>query len=145
MDELVVTGAFMETVGRGDGPEVVVFLSVQKPDGSPEILSLPDPKDASAAWPIEVFTGLTAMFGGASFPCRIVEVEFPYYPPTGYVSFTVELQWANELGRLSSLGVAALGVIVTSGGARGQGVLASAGAATPQPWVANRQPSKPDR
>ncbi len=124
----------MITIGHGDGPEVIVFLSVGNLDGTPVALD-PD------ALPIEIFTGLTAMFGTSSFPCEITDVQNVYPPPAGFVGFTVELKWASELGRLATLGVAALGVVVDNGTDRGQGVIVSAGAASPQTWWSEqRQP-----
>jgi len=45
------------------------------------------------------------------------------------------------LGRLATLGVAALGVVVDTGTDRGQAVIVSTGAATPQTWWSEqRQP-----
>jgi len=87
----------MIKIGRGAGPEVIAFLAVGNLDGTPVVLD-PD------ALPIEIFTGLTAMFGTSSFPCEITDVQGPYPPPVGLVGFTVELKWAEELARLATMG-----------------------------------------
>ena len=134
MDDLTVSGAFMITIGHGSGPEVIAFIAAEAPDGSPVAV------DADR---LEVFTGLTAMFGTAAFPCEVVSVESIYPPPIGFLGCTLELRWSDELGRLASLGVASLGVVVTNDSGRGQGVITSAGAATPQTWWADRQPDGP--
>jgi len=124
----------MITIGHGDGPEVIVFLSVCNLDGTPMVLD-PD------ALPIEIFTGLTAMFGTSSFRCEVTDIQNTYPPPPGFLGFTVELESVGELGRLATLGVAALGVVVDTGTDRGQAVIVSAGAATPQTWWSEqRQP-----
>jgi hypothetical protein len=132
MQELIVSGAFMITIGHGDVPEVVMFLSTQNADGTPAQLQLPDPDDPDATWPIEVFTGISARFGTASIPCVVVEVESVLTPPPGFVGLTLETRNVDEVGRLADMGVTAFGVIADTGAARGQGVIASADAAHPQ-------------
>jgi hypothetical protein len=132
MGQLSVSGAFTITIGHGDGPEVKAFVSATRDDGSPAPF---DPRSDE----LEVFTGLTAMFGTASFPCEVTAVESIYPPPAGFTGVTLELAWVEELGRLNTLGLAALGVIVASGGDRGQGVLTFAGAGTPQVWWSEQE------
>ena len=134
MDALAVSGAFMITIGHGAGPEVVAFISASAADGTP--ISLEPER-------LEIFTGLTAMFGTGSFACDIVDVESTLPPPAGFVGLILELRSVSEVGHLASLGVAALGVIVTTDTARGQGVIASAGAAKPQTWWLEKQPGVP--
>jgi hypothetical protein len=136
MAELSVAGAFMITIGTGQGPEVKVFVSANYPDGSPFHFD-------SSAPQVEIFTGLTAMFGTSSFPCDVTEVQTIYPPPNGFVGLTVELRWVRELGRLSTLGLGALGVIVADGSDRGQGVIGPVGAAMPQTWWSEQTENRP--
>jgi len=138
MPELTVSGAFTVTIGFGQGPEVVAFISACKQDGTPAVF---DPKSNE----LQVFTGLTAMFGTSSFPCVVTDVQSTYPAPPGFVGVTLQLKWAEELGRLNTLGPAALGVIVEADGDRGQGVLTFAAAATPQTWWAQSQHEPPKR
>jgi hypothetical protein len=138
MGAIIVSGAFMVGIGQGNGPEVRVVLSTEDESGSPIDLDLQQPE-------VEIFTGLTAMFGSSSFPCVITDVQSIFSPPAGFVGFTVDLRHPQELGgRLSSLGLGALAVIVDCSAGRGQAVLGPVGAATPQTWWADREPS-PER
>jgi len=134
MDQIAVDGAFMVTIGRGAGPEVVAFIRATDPDGSPVVFDHQDPG-------LEIVTGLSAMFGTASFPCEITDVETIFPPPPGFIGVTVDLRNPGELGgNLAHIGPAALGVTLTRSSGRGVGVLVSAGAAHPQTWWAERQP-----
>lgn len=132
MSELTVSGSFILTIGHGDGPEVELFLSVCNPDGSPANVPFQTPEEAAGA--IEVFTGLTAMFGTMSIPCVITQVETAYPPSAGYVSMTIQDRFVGEVGRLDAMGLAAVGVTVQVNGDRGQAVLVGSIAATPQQW-----------
>lgn len=138
MDKLTVSGAFMITIGYGEGPEVNVSIGVSADDGSPVHLDADD-------LPIEIFTTLTAMFGTSAFPCVITDVQSTFIPPAGFYGFRIQLTWEKELGRLNTLGLGALGVIVDTGTARGQAVIGPVGAATAQTWWADRQPEAPKR
>ena len=145
MAGLDVSGAFMLTIGHGEGPEVNVALSIRNDDGTPTVLSLPDPDDSGATWPIRIFTGLSAKYGTAAFPCVVTDVEDVVPPPAGFVGLVVELEHSREVGRLAGLGLGALGVIVEDGSARGQTVITGTGAATAQTWWSERQPDAPKR
>lgn len=144
MDRLVVAGSFLITIGHGSGPEVNVLVSVTNPDGSPTVLALPDPDDRGAKWPIEIFVGLSAMFGTAAFPCVITGVEAIYPPPSGFYGLTVELRW-SDLPRLDKIAPSTLGIIVDTGSARGQALAVSAGVAKVENWWQDRQPTPPER
>ena len=138
MAMLTVSGAFSVTIGHGDGPEVIAFISASREDGSPAQF---DPESDE----LHVFTGLTAMFGTSSFPCVVTDVQITYTPPAGFVGVTLQLKWVDEIGRLNALGPMALGVVVEAQGDRGQGVITFAGAATPQTWWAEKQQEPPQR
>ncbi len=143
MASLDVSGAFMLTIGHGEGPEVNVALSIRNEDGTPTVLALPDPKDLEASWPIQIFTGLTAMFGTSAFPCVVTDVQDVFAPPPGFAGLVVDLEHSRELGRLAGLGLGALGVTVEDGPNRGQTVITGTGAATPQTWWSEQQPDAP--
>ncbi|RXZ72923.1 hypothetical protein [Agromyces albus] len=138
MAELTIAGAFTVTIGHGDGPEVIAFISACRPDGSAAQF---DPQSDE----LQIFTGLTAMFGTSAFPCEVTDVQSSYSPPPGFVGVTLQLTWMEELGRLNTLGVAALGVIIDAHGDRGQGVLTFAAAGTPQTWWSQSQQEPPMR
>jgi hypothetical protein len=144
MDSLNVQGSFLITIGHGAGPEVNVLVSVSDPDGSPTVIDLPDPRDPNADWPIEVFVGLSAMFGTAAFPCKITEVESVYPPPQGFYGFVVELAY-KDLPRLDSIGPSTLGIVVRTSTGRGQALAGSTGVARPETWWQERQPNAPER
>ena len=138
MDELSVQGAFMITIGHGAGPEVVAFVSACQSDGTPVDMNPGgDP-------PVEFFTGLTAMFGSSSFPCKIVDVQSTFPPPPGFLGRTLENTF-SDLPKLAGLGLGALGVVVDTGSGRGEGVIGPVGAATPQQWWQEQQQDPPKR
>lgn len=144
MNHLTVAGSFLITIGHGAGPEVVVLVSVTNPDGSALKLALPGPSNPEAKWPIEIFVGLSAMFGTAAFPCVITAVETIYPPPSGFYGLTVAMSY-RDVPRLDTIGLSTLGIIVDTGSARGQALASSSGAAQVAQWWEDRQPSPPER
>jgi hypothetical protein len=144
MEQLTVEGSFLITIGHGAGPEVVVLVSVMNADGTPTKLDLPKPEDPGADWPIDIFVGLSAMFGTAAFPCKIVDVEDVFPPPAGFYGLTIELAF-SDLPRLDKIAPSTLGIVVDTGTARGQCLASSSGVAGVSTWWEDRQPDPPKR
>jgi hypothetical protein len=144
MDHLTVAGSFLITIGHGAGPEVMLLVSTTNPDGMATKLTLPDPSDREAKWPIEVFVGLSAMFGTAALPCIITAVESIYPPPSGFYGLTVAMRYP-DVPKLDKIGLSTLGIIVDTGSARGQALAGSSGVAQVAQWWEDRQPRPPER
>ncbi len=138
MAELDISGSYLVTIGRGAGPETWLFLSVQHADGTPALLNFPDPA-TGAAGPVDVFVGLSAMFGAFDLPVRIVEVQ-PM--PLGF--YGLRLEGTDEFDRdIAKVSPTTLGIIVSSGGDRGQGIACACSVGTVTSWLPDRTQDPP--
>jgi hypothetical protein len=132
MAELDVSGSFLITIGRGNGPETWVAVSVSSEDGKPA--SLKFPKRSGGLQPVEIFVALSAMFGAFPIPLRIVEVQAQ---PAGF--YALRLEAPADLGaRLDATRPSTLGIIVDDGIDRGQALACSCGGAEVTSWLAGR-------
>ena len=132
MEELDVSGSFLITIGRGDGPETWVVLSVNGEDGSPAALHFPkNPNEG----PVTAFIALSAMFGAFELPLAIPEVQ------TG----TAAGFWGLRVATLGGSGVtvestrpSSIGIVVDTGKARGQALLCSCKPARVESWFSEK-------
>ena len=137
MAELDVDGAFLITIGGGQGPETNVVVSVSAEDGRPEMLTIPKNPDEG---PVSIFIALCAMFGAFDIPLRITAFQ-PM--PLGFYGFRVEAP--PDLGvRIEDTVPATLGIVVDTGQDRGQALACSCGGAHVTSWIPE-QKQKPDR
>jgi hypothetical protein len=138
MAELDVSGSFLITIGRGNGPETWLALSANSEAGKPVVLKFP--KELGGDGPVEVFVALSAMFGAFPVPLHVVEVETQ---PLGFYGLRVVAP--GDLGaKLEAMRPSTLGVIVTTKTDRGQGLACSCGGAEVTSWFAART-QKPGR
>ena len=127
MNPLNVSGSFLITIGRGDGPETWVVLSVNDETGAPV-----NPHESQ----IEVFVALSAMFGAFQMSLHIS--EFNSSPSTsGFCNFRVTLPSGTGT-TLHGMRVSSLGVTVTTKSHRGQALVCSCGAADVTSWLPDR-------
>lgn len=137
MAALDVSGTFFITIGRGDGPETWVVVSVNNEDGTPKLLNFP--KDSRG--PAYIFVALSAMFGAFAIPLGIVEVQ---PQEAGFYGLRVEAP--GDVGvRLEKMRPSSLGVVIADGMDRGQTLACSCGGAEVTSWFANRTQEPPDR
>ena len=132
MAELDVSGSFLITIGRGNGPETWLSLSVNSEDGQPVAIDFP--KTLGGDGPVEVFVTLSAMFGPFPIPLHVVEVQSQ---PLGFYGLRVVAP--GDLGaKLEAMRPATLGVVVTPKTDRGQGLACACGGARVTSWLAGR-------
>jgi hypothetical protein len=138
MPDLDVSASFLTTIGHGAGPETWVFLSVNNEDGQPVLLDFPSPPQGLPS-PVTVFVGLSAMFGVADLPLRIVEVQ-PM--PLGFYGLRVEGtdQFDKDISQVSP---STLGIVVESDAGRGQALACDCGVVGVSSWLPERTQDKP--
>lgn len=146
VDECIVAGSFTVTIGSGAGPRVVMVVSTQNRDGTPNALSLPKVGTPRDTWPIRFYTALSAMFGTSSFECEVTRIQDIYPPPKGYISVELELVHKGELGgSLTGIGPTAFAVVVEDGSVQGQAVVTGSGVLQPQTWLPSKESDPPER
>jgi hypothetical protein len=127
MAELDVQGAFLITIGQGQGPETELVMSVATGEGRPVPLDFENDH-------VEVFLALSAMFGATSIPLKIVNVQ-----PMPLSFFGLRLRAPDDLGvRLDATVPAAMGIVVEKDGDRGQGIACSCAGAHVTSWFGER-------
>lgn len=127
MAKLDVSGSFLITIGRGNGPENWVVLSVNDQTGAPV-----NPHESQ----IEVFVVLSAMFGAFQIPLHIAEFQDSPMPP-GFINFRVTVP--GDLGQsLHAIRASTLGVTVTTKTDRGQAMICPCGVAQVESWLPDR-------
>jgi hypothetical protein len=131
MAELDVEAVFLITVGRGDGPETWVAISVSRDDGSFEQLHFPKhPQDG----PVHAFVALSAMFGAGDVPLYVVEVESQ---EPGFCA--VRVQAPSDVGvKLEEMRPVAIAIVVDTGTDRGQTLACACPGARPTSWAGAR-------
>jgi len=138
MAELDVSGSFLITVGRGQGPETWVVVSVNNQDGTPVDLKFPKHLQEG---PVHVFVALSAMLGPSEIPLYIVEVQ-PM--ESGFCGLRV--QAPSDLGvKLEDVKPSSLGIVVTVKKDRGQALACDCGAAQISNWHAATTQKLPKR
>jgi hypothetical protein len=129
---LDVSGNFLITIGHGDGPEMVVVLSVCQEDGNPKDLHFGEPPHVQS--PVDVFVVLSAKFGETALPLRVVRVT-----PMGPGYYGLRVGAPSDLGvRLEQTRPSVLGIVVDDGTDRGQALACSCGGADVTSWVGER-------
>ena len=131
MAELDVSGSFLITIGRGDGPETWVVVSANDEDGNPILFRFPkNPQNG----PVHVFVALSAMFGAYEIPLYIVETQSM---EDGYCGLRVETP--SDLGvTLDKLRPSSLGIVVTVKKDRGQALACDCGGAKVTSWFPDK-------
>ena len=146
MDQCIVSGSFTVTIGHGAGPRLIMAVSAQNADGSPNRLTLPKLGTPEDEWPVRFYTALSAMFGTSSFECKVTEIQTTFPPPDGFIGVELELRNADELGgSLVGIGPTAFAVIVDDGTSRGQSVVTGSGVIQPQTWWSQKESEPPQR
>jgi hypothetical protein len=131
MAELDVSGSFLITIGRGNGPETWVVVSANHENGKPVAFKFP--KDLLEG-PVHIFVALSAMFGADEIPLWIREVQ-PMEP--GFCGLRVVAP--DDLGvKLQDLRPSSLGIVVTVGKDRGQALACDCGGATVTSWFPDK-------
>jgi hypothetical protein len=130
---LDIQGAFLITIGHGQGPETELALSVAREDGTPVLIDFNEDR-------VDVFLALSAMFGAFSIPLRIVNVQ-----PMPLSFWGLRLEAPDDLGvTLVATVPAALGIVIeTEDGDRGQGIACSCAGAHVTPWFGERVQDAP--
>nr|AUN37603.1 hypothetical protein [uncultured bacterium] len=128
MAKLDVSGSFLITIGRGNGPETWVVLSVNDQDGAPV-----NPHESQ----IEVFVAMSAMFGSFAISLHISDFQNPS-SPMGFCNFRVTLPSGLGSTTLHSAGISTLGVVVTTKTDRGQALICDCGKAEISSWLPDR-------
>jgi hypothetical protein len=127
MAKLDISGSFLITIGRGDGPETWVVLSITDDTGAPV-----NPHESQ----IEMFVALSAMFGAFQISVHIADFQSTGFPP-GYCSFRIAIP--GDLGQsLHSIRASTLGVTVTTKTHRGQAMICDCGVAEVSTWLPDR-------
>ena len=131
MAELDVSGSFLITIGRGDGPETWVVVSANDEDGNPVFFKFPkNPQNG----PVRVFVALSAMFGAYEIPLYIKEMQ-PM--EDGFCGLRVEAP--SDLGvTLDKLRPSSLGIVVTVKKDRGQALACDCGGAKVTSWFPDK-------
>src|ERR1041385_1631845 len=134
MAELDVSGSFLITIGRGDGPETWVVVSANQEDGTPVSFSFPKNPQRG---PVHIFVALSAMFGAYEIPLTIVETQSM---EPGFCGLRVRAP--TDLGAtLKDIRPSSLGIVVTVEMDRGQALACDCGGAEVTSWIPDKQKS----
>jgi hypothetical protein len=113
-------------------PHTELVISVANEDGTPALVDFE--KDR-----VDVFLARSAMFGAFSIPLKIVDVR-----PMPLTFWGLLVEAPGDLGvRLDATIPAALGIVVESGGNRGQAIACSCAGAQVTSWFGERVKSHP--
>jgi len=127
MAELDVSGSFLITIGRGDGPETWVIVSTNDENGKPMLFKFPKHLEEG---PVRIFVALSAMFGAYEIPLTIKEWQ-PM--EAGFCGLRVAAP--SDLGvKLHQLRPSSLGIVITAGKNRGQALACDCGGADVTSW-----------
>jgi hypothetical protein len=131
MAELDVSGSFLITIGRGDGPETWVVVSANDEHGKPVVFNFPkNPQNG----PVHVFVALSAMFGAYEIPLYIKEAQ-PM--EEGFCGIRVETP--SDFGvTLDKIAPSSLGIVVTVKKDRGQALACDCGGAKVTSWFPDK-------
>lgn len=138
MAELDVSGSFLITIGRGQGPETWVVVAANYENGKPVAFKFPK---HLLEGPVRIFVALSAMFGAFEIPLIIKEIQAM---EDGFCG--VRVQAPDDLGvKLDSIRPSSLGVVVTVGKDRGQALACDCGGAKVTSWFGDRMRKVPGK
>jgi hypothetical protein len=128
MAALTVSGAFIITIGHGQGPETWVAILTTYEDGKP--FAFPEKPDEM---PVTIFIALSPMWGAWFIPLKIVDVQDQVFQVPGFCGVRVDHEW-GDMPALDHMKPSTLGIVVETREDRGQALACSCHPADVATW-----------